>query len=127
MKGEVPVRCRVVRRAVHLGVAQTVLSASIVAEVDIVAKISELDRRGSAWVPPIIAAHREKVRAVLPTAMLEENGALRADLVAGRFVPDMEKSKLVIVTSSDGKGLPVMVGISVRHKIGESCVAHYFS
>ena len=51
MPGEVPVLRGVVSRAVHLGVAQTVLGAAIVAKVDIVAKICELDRRGSAWIP----------------------------------------------------------------------------
>ena len=107
--------------------AQTVLSGSIVTQVDIVAEISELDRRGSAWVPPIIAAHCEKVSAVLPTAMLEENGALCTDFIASLFVPDVEEGKLVIVTSSDSKGLPVMAGIRGRHQIGESCVAHYFT
>ena len=124
---EIPVLRGVVSRAVHLGVTLAVLSAAIVAEVDIVAEICKLDRRGSAWVPPIIATHLEIVRAVLPTAMLEENGALCTDFIASLFVPDVEEGKLVIVTSSDSKGLPVMVGIRGGHQIGESCVAHYFT
>lgn len=78
----------------------TILGASAIADVDIVAQVSHVKVR--CWNIAVV----NPVRAVHCCTMLDENGSLAC--VPGLLVPHVEHSKIIVVNRPDFDGLPLV-------------------
>ena len=116
IKCEIPVLC-LVYACIEFRMTLTVLSASTIADVNVMTQVSHVKLR---WRH---IASNDPVGAVHSHSMLEENGALAC--VSGLLVPYMEHGKIIVVICHDVDGLPFIWWIPYIHFCGESRVAHF--